>query len=423
MKEDDAPAESGPLPALTRPALWFLLAVLLAAPCLGNPSPLPSAAPEGTAPRRLREAFADDFPIGVALGAEAVTGRDSRAAALAAAEFSSLTAENAMKWSSLQPQEGKFHFAEADAFTAFAARHRMDCIGHTLVWHHQTPDWVFEGETGKVAGREQLVARMRDHIHAVVGRYKGKVKGWDVVNEALSDGGDDPWRDSPWRRIIGDDFIELAFRFAREADPAAELYYNDYGLENPRKRANAIAMIRKLQARGVPITGIGTQSHFQLDGPPLVEVEKTIVELAALDLKVMVTELDVDVLPSARPAGNADLSRRAAGGAGLDPYREGLPEAARARLAERYRELFRIYLHHRASIARVTFWGLHDGQSWLNSFPVRGRVNHPLLFNRDLQPKQAYFEVLALGQSTTSEDLRLQPPRHPQPEATTSPTR
>ena len=228
----------------------------------------------------------------------------------------------------------------------------------------------------------------------MVGRYKGRVKGWDVVNEALADGGPAPMRDSPWRRILGDDFLDHAFRFAREADPAAELYYNDYGLENPRKRDNAVAMLKGMLARGVPVTGVGTQSHFQLEGPPIEEVEKTIRAFAGLGLKVMITELDVDVLPARGPAGNADITRREQADAARDPFRDGLPEAVQQKLARRYAELFAVYLRHRQSINRVTFWGLDDGRSWLNNFPVRGRVNHPLLFDRGLEPKAAYFDVL-----------------------------
>lgn len=394
------PVEPGASSVMKRtvfPLAHVLLQSLCLAVVVGAPG---DGEPPGSAPATLREAYDDDFSIGVALGAEVVSGRDPRAAALAATQFSSLTAENAMKWSSLQPREGEFLFREADAFAGFAGQHQMSLIGHTLVWHNQTPRWVFEKAPGVPASREQVVARMRAHIHAVVGRYRGKIKGWDVVNEALSDGGEDPLRDSPWRRRVGDDFIELAFRFAREADPDVELYYNDYGLENPRKRANAIALLRRLKSRGVPIDGIGTQSHFHLDGPPVDDVEKTITGFAALGLKVMVTELDVDVLPRSGPAGNADVSRREEVGRGSDPYREGLPEPLRKRLAARYADLFRVYLRHRGSITRVTFWGLHDGQSWLNSFPVRGRVNHPLLFNRELQPKAAYFEVLALGRAS-----------------------
>lgn len=338
----------------------------------------------------LREVYQKDFLVGVALNTRMVTGQEAKAGELAGKQFSSLTPENDLKWQFIHPEPARYEFKAADAYFEFASKHEMAVIGHPLVWHSQVPQWVFEGQDGKPVTREQLLDRMKDHIHRVAGRYKGKVKGWDVVNEALSDGGPDILRDSPWRRIIGDDFLDHAFRFAKEADPMAELYYNDYGLEDARKRANCVKLIKGMLERKVPIDGVGTQSHFHLKGPSLQEVEKTITDLSGLGLKVMVTELDIDVLPTAGPLGNADVSRRERPSAAADPYREGLPPVIQEQLARRYRDLFDVYLKHRKSIGRVTFWGLDDGHSWLNFFPVRGRTNHPLLFDRELKPKKAY---------------------------------
>jgi endo-1,4-beta-xylanase len=383
--------------------LYFFAQKIFREPAAKAAAPAASAAPAPQAARStggvatLREAFADDFLIGAAVGRGVVSGRDARAAELVARQFSALTAENDMKWQSLHPAPDRYDFNAADDYLEFAKKHRMTVIGHTLVWHSQTPDWVFKDEAGKPVTREVLLKRMKDHIQTVVGRYKGRIKGWDVVNEALSDGGREPLRDSPWRRIIGDDFIEQAFRFAHEADPQAELYYNDYGLENGRKRDNAVALVKGLLKRGVPITGIGTQSHFHLNHPPVAEVERTLKDFAALGVKVMVTELDVDVLPSRGPAGNADISRREQGGNGLNPYPNGLPPEIQEKLAKRYGELFEVYLRHRKSLTRVTFWGVDDGRTWLNGFPIRGRTNHPLLFDRDLKPKPAFDAVLRLG--------------------------
>lgn len=358
--------------------------------------PEPDDKPEST----LRDAFADDFLIGVALSTRQVNGRDAASGELAARHFSSVTAENEMKWQALQPSPGVFSFRDADAYADYAAKHEMKLIGHALVWHSQTPNWVFEGDAGKPATRDQLLARMREHIQAVAGRYKGKVKGWDVVNEALSDGGPDPLRDSPWKEIIGPDFIDHAFRFAKEADPDAELYYNDYGLEDPRKRTNCVKLLRGLLDRGVPIDGVGTQSHFRIDDPSNEQVEQTIKDFAALGLKVMITELDVDVLPSYGPAGIADINRQEKSHPSLNPYTGELPAEIQQKLAQRYADLFAIYLRHRKSITRVTFWGLYDGHTWLNHFPIRGRTNHPLLFDRNLKPKPAFFEVLKLAKAT-----------------------
>ncbi|WP_414665107.1 endo-1,4-beta-xylanase [Horticoccus sp. 23ND18S-11] len=348
---------------------------------------------------KLREVFADDFMIGVALSTAQVDGRERRAGEIAAEQFAAVTPENDLKWQSLHPQPDRYDFKAADAYVEFARTHAMALIGHALVWHSQTPAWVFAGVGDKPATRELMLKRMRDHIHAVVGRYKGKVKGWDVVNEALSDSGDDILRDSLWRRLIGDDFIDHAFRFARDADPDAELYYNDYGLEDERKRANCVTLLRGLLARGVPVTGVGTQSHFHLDYPSLAAVDKTLAALSGLGLTVMVTELDVDVLPYRENPGIADISRRETGNQAMDPYTAGLPEAIQVKLAHRYRDLFAVYQRHRDAITRVTFWGLDDRQSWLNDFPIAGRTNHPLLFDRELKPKPAFFAVLQTGKA------------------------
>ncbi len=369
----------------------FLTTILALA---GLVSPVIMAAP---APATLRDAYADAFLIGVALNRAVVSGMNARGAEVAARQFSALTAENDMKWQSIHPNPERYEFRGADAYVEFGEKHKMAVIGHTLVWHSQTPAWVFQGENGQPATREVLLKRMREHILTVVGHFKGKIKGWDVVNEAIADGGPAGLRDSPWRRIIGDDFIEQAFRFAHEADPKAELYYNDYGLEDNRKRGHAITLLRGLIQRGVPITGVGTQGHYHLNGPPVAAVEQTIKDFEELGLKVMVTELDVDVLPARGPTGNADISRREQGGSALNPYPNGLPDDMQEKLAKRYGELFEVFLRHRKSLTRVTFWGLDDGNSWLNGFPIRGRTNYPLLIDRKLAPKPAFTAVLKKG--------------------------
>lgn len=345
----------------------------------------------------LGSVYAKDFLIGVALNTSMVNGSNPRAAEIVARQFTALTAENDMKWQSVHPAPDRYHFAPADAYVEFGQKHQMAVIGHTLVWHSQTPDWVFQGEGGQPASREVLQMRMREHIQTVAGRYRGRIKGWDVVNEAVADGGPDVLRDSPWRRIIGEDFLDLAFRYAREADPKAELYYNDYGLENEQKRARALTLLRGMIQRGVPIDGVGLQGHYQLDHPSAAVIEQTIKDFAALGLKVMITELDVDVLPSRGNSGIADISRREKADPALDPYAAGLPEDVQEKLARRYAELFDVFLRQRKHIGRVTFWGLDDGQSWLNNFPIRGRTNHPLLLNRELLPKPAFFAVLRKG--------------------------
>jgi endo-1,4-beta-xylanase len=234
---------------------------------------------------------------------------------------------------------------------------------------------------------------MRDHIHTVVGRYKGRIKGWDVVNEALNEDG--TLRQTPWLKIIGEDYLIKAFQFAHEADPQAQLYYNDYSLENEPKRNGAIQLIKKLQAAGVPIYGVGLQGHDKLDWPTVEQQDATIKAFAALGIKVCITELDIDVLPRANRNQTADVNATAQMQTNLNPYANGLPDSVQQALARRYAELFRVFLKHRDVIDRVTFWGVTDGDSWLNDWPVRGRTSYPLLFDRAGQPKPAFDAVIA----------------------------
>ncbi|MBB5351556.1 endo-1,4-beta-xylanase [Haloferula luteola] len=351
----------------------------------------------GRAEPTLRESFEKDFLVGVALPSSTVDGREVDAATVAGSQFSALTPENDMKWASLHPHPERYDFTRGDAYVHFAEQHHMKLIGHTLVWHSQTPEWVFQGAEGQPADRELLLARMKDHIDTVVGHFRGKVHGWDVVNEALSDSPGEDLRDSPWRRIIGDDFIQQAFHFAHAADPTAQLYYNDYGLAQPEKRARAVRLLQRLIDQDVPISAVGMQGHYSLSWPDPAEVEKSIIAFHQLGLKVMITELDIDVLPSRGASGIADIARTEASDPALNPFADTLPATVSQQLADRYTSLFQVFLRHHHAISRVTFWGLHDGRSWLNDFPIRGRTNYPLLFDRSLQPKPAFEAILRIG--------------------------
>jgi len=231
----------------------------------------------------------------------------------------------------------------------------------------------------------------------VVGRYKGRVKGWDVVNEALNEDG--TLRPSPWLKIIGDDYLVKAFEFAHAADPEAELYYNDYSLENEPKRNGTITLVKMLQAAGAHVTGIGTQTHAKMDWPSPQLVDDTLTAFGQLGVKVMVTELDIDVLPTRSRDRGAEVSRREAGDPNLNPYAKSLPDSVQSELANRYAELFGVYLKHQDVVERVTFWGVTDRDSWLNNWPIRGRTNYPLLFDRDGKPKPAFASVIAATQS------------------------
>lgn len=342
----------------------------------------------------LKGVFAQDFLIGAAVNAShfSESAQDSNGEIqILNRHFNSITAENAMKWDALHPAPDRYFFDQADAFVKFGERQGMFIVGHTLVWHSQTPPWLFQDTQGQPVTRESLLKRMREHIHQVVGRYKGKVRGWDVVNEALNDDG--TLRRSAWLEIIGEDYIAKAFQFAHEADPDAELYYNDYSLEGERKRLGALKLLKNLLDAGVPITAVGLQGHYGLTYPSIGEIEQTISAFAALGLKVMITELDVNVLPTPGDGG-AEISTRYASDPKWNPYVEKLPSEVDQQLAQRYADLFAAFLKHRQDITRITFWGISDGHSWLNHFPVPGRTNYPLLFNRNGEAKSAFKAVV-----------------------------
>lgn len=346
--------------------------------------------PQSVAP--LRNSFKDIFRIGTAVSTSTIQGRDPKVEQLVKQHFDSFTAENAMKPDAMQPKEGEFTFTDADRLMEIAKQSNAEVVGHTLIWHSQTPRWFFEGKDGKTVSREVALERMRKHIKTIVGRYKGRIKEWDVVNEAINDG-PGTLRQTPWLRAIGEDYIAEAFRAAHEADPAATLVYNDYNIELDYKRPKAVELLKKLLDQKVPVHAVGIQAHWRMDNPPLAETEKAIKEFSALGLKVMITELDIGVLP-ARYQG-ADISRiermTPEQEAVMNPYTKGLPSEIAVKHGEKYREAFELFLRHRKVIGRVTLWGTHDGHSWLNNFPMRGRTDYPLLFDRELKPKPAFL--------------------------------
>lgn len=329
---------------------------------------------ENKAIPRLHEVFADHFRIGAAVNPRTIVQSKD----LLTVHFNSITAENEMKFERLQPAEGEFMFEEADRLVRFARENGMHMRGHTLVWHNQTPDWVFEDKHGGPVDKETLFARMKAHIETVVGRYKADIDCWDVVNEAVADGGDALLRESRWTKIAGDEFIAKAFEYAHEADPDAKLFYNDYNESDPVKRDKIIRLVQSLLNRGVPIHGIGLQAHWSLYHPSLDDIRQAIEKYAALGLRLHITEMDVSHY--AFDDRRADLA-------------EPTPEM-QERFAERYEQFFDLFREYKAHIDSVTFWGVDDSYTWLSHFPVRSRKNWPLLFDANQQPKEAFWRVV-----------------------------
>ncbi|PRD47839.1 endo-1,4-beta-xylanase [Sphingobacterium haloxyli] len=343
----------------------------------------------------FKEAYAEQFYVGAALNLEQIWERNPVASKVVEQHFSSVVAENCMKSMFMQPREGEFYFKDADQFVAYGEKHNMHIVGHTLIWHSQAPRWFFSDKEGKDVSRDVLIERMRNHIHTIVSRYKGRIDGWDVVNEAILDNGE--YRKSKFYEIIGEDFIPLAFQFAHEADPEAELYYNDYSTAIPAKRAGIVRLAKKLQEAGIKIDGLGMQEHHGLTHASLEETEKTINDFADLGVKVMVTEMDISVLPHARRHVGAELTDTAAYNKSLDPYRENLPEDKMSELGRRYVDFFKLYLKHQDKISRVTLWGVGDADSWKNDWPIEGRTDYPLLFDRNYEPKPFFKDLIDLA--------------------------
>jgi endo-1,4-beta-xylanase len=376
----------------------------------------------------LKDVFKRQFPIGSAVNRSMVMGgtgfrrsaeQNANDIALLKEQFNQISPENDLKWQLVHPREGAdgYDFKPADAFVNFGLSNKMYVVGHTLVWHSQTPNWVFAGTNppptnvtssatttnppsrprwggfgrydGPRASREELLQRMRDHIHTVVGRYKGKVKCWDVVNEAIADGpSTNIFRNSLWFEIIGPDFIAKAFEYAHEADPNAILRYNDYGLENPVKRKKLIALIKSLQAQKVPVGAIGSQAHVNVS-MTFETMDQTLADLATLGLPVHITELDVNSAAGGQRGFGADVASNAATTEG------GLVSDADKKLAETYAGIFRAFIKHRDAVKLVTFWGVDDGVSWR----AQGK---PLLFDADCKPKPAFDAVIAEAKKAAS---------------------
>lgn len=344
--------------------------------------------------RTLKDVLGRYFLVGTAMNVNQIWDKTPDETSIIKNNFNSVVAENCMKGEEIHPEENRFFWDDADRFVKFGQDNGLAVIGHCLIWHSQPPVWMFTDERGDTVSRDVLIGRMHRHISAVVGRYKGRILGWDVVNEIFNDDG--TFRNTPYYRIIGPEYVELAFKFAHEADPNAELYINDYSLAKPAKRDAVCRIVRELKSKGCRVDGIGMQSHNGLDYPDLDEYEKSIDAFAACGVKVMVTELDVNVLPNPEKFGGAEISQNFKYSEALNPYKNGLPEDVEKEFEERYLDIFNIYYRHRGQISRVTLWGVTDTSSWLNDFPVPGRVNYPLLFGRDNKPKPVVDKIIKI---------------------------
>lgn len=329
----------------------------------------------------LKDVFKTHFTMGVAVTPRSLHTAE---AGLILQHFGSITAENAMKMGPIHPRENEYFWRDADSIVAFAKRNQLKMRGHTLCWHNQAPRWIFTNAAGDTVSKEVLLQRLKDHITTVVSRYKGSIYAWDVVNEVISDNPAEFYRNSPWYRICGEEFISKAFEYAHAADPDALLFYNDYNEINPVKRDKIIKMVQKLKKAGVPIHGVGLQGHWAINEPSEKELENTLKQFSGLGLKMQITELDISVY---------NKEHDARGRKEEDSNTNFTPAREDAQI-EMYRRIFRLFGKYRKTLSGVTFWNISDRSSWLDNFPVRGRKDYPLLFDQQLQPKRVYWEVV-----------------------------
>lgn len=334
------------------------------------------------AEKGLKDYYKGYFPIGVAVSPQSLRNPDQQKLILE--QFNSMTPENAMKMGPIHPRENEYNWRDADSIAAFAQRNKLKLRGHTLCWHNQTPAWLFVDAQGKDVSKEVLLQRLKDHIYTVVNRYKGTIYAWDVVNEAISDKQGEYLRPSKWLEICGEEYIAKAFQYAHEADPKAELFYNDYNEIDASKREKIYRLVKSLKDAKVPIHGLGLQGHWAVNEPSKAQLDSTLKRFSELGVKLQVTELDISVYPK-------EHERRERKPEDSDTTFTGAREQKQIEVYKYSFELFRKYKKH---ITGITFWNISDRNSWLDNFPVRGRKDFPLLFDRNYQPKKAYWEVV-----------------------------
>jgi endo-1,4-beta-xylanase len=345
------------------------------------------------AQKTLGEATKGKFLFGVAVNMQQVNRVNPSETELIAKEFSTIVPENCMKPQPIHPEENRYNWDDADKFMAFGEKNNQVVTGHCLIWHSQIGRWFFTDADGKDVSPELLKERMRQHVSTVVGRYKGRIKGWDVVNEAFEDNG--TYRNSKFYQILGKDFIKYAFQFAHEADPNAELYYNDYNVETPAKCDAIVELVKELKAAGCRIDAVGSQAHMHMNSPTLEATETSIKKLKAAGVKVLITEWDISILPS--PYEGANISANFKYSEKMDPYRESIPDSVQQKWDKRVLDMFELFLKYSDVVDRVTVWGLSDNTTWLNNFPIRGRKDYPVLFDRNNQRKPVVEEMIKMA--------------------------
>lgn len=341
----------------------------------------------------LSSHFKGLFHLGAAINEDIILGNDQKSQTIVSSEFNSITPENSLKWMFLQPEPNRFNFEVADKYVELGLKNNMYIVGHALVWHNQLADFM-----QIVDAADEMQQYVTNHVNTVVSRYRGKIDAWDVVNEAFNEDGS--LRKSVFYNNMGEDYIEAVFKLAQKADPQADLIYNDYNVYKPEKRAGILKMVKKFKSNGVKIDGVGVQAHWDLKSPSLYQIEQIILDVHAAGVPVSFTELDISVLPNPWKMVGAEVTQNFSqfeGDPKMSPYPNKLPTKVQKQLAKRYHDIFKLFVKHSDKITRVTFWGVMDKHSWLNDWPIKGRTNYPLLFDRNYNPKPAYKSVLEVN--------------------------
>ena len=363
----------------------LLLTAVLSMSCKAINQPADSNSGPG-----LKDVVGKHFLVGAAVSVRQVAGMDPNATKLIKKHFNSIVAENCMKSEVIHPTEDTYNFTAADALVKFGEENKMAIIGHCLIWHSQLSPWFCVDKDGNNVSPEVLKERMKNHIYTIVSRYKGKIKGWDVVNEAIESDGS--WRKTKFYEILGEEYIPLAFQYAHEADPNVELYYNDFGMNAKGKRDKVVELVNSMKKKGLRVDAIGMQGHMGMDYPAFDEFEESIKSFSSTGAKVMITEWDMSALPTVNMSANvADMVTYKKE---MNPYPNGLPDSVSLEWNNRMEKFFNMFIKYSDVISRVTVWGITDGDSWKNGFPVRGRTDYPLYFDRNYNPKPFINKIL-----------------------------